>query len=219
LSGVVVDANGAPVPYAFIDLDPAEAGLINEGQQERADEHGAWTVHHLTPGKYHVSAQVDGLGVAIVDVTSPARDVRIALGGTTQLSGTVLGPSQATSFTFIPGTCEIGGHHLSLPYTPRVVRVVGGKFTIDEPVPACTLTFHVVLGGNQYPQTHALSPGASTFAIDPDHDVREALAEDGLPSAAPIGNGVELDNFDGNDEGDGSEASEASEGNGDDDRG
>src|SRR5206468_2809535 len=40
LEGIVVDATGAPVPFAFLDIEPLDPGIT--GQQERADAAGQW---------------------------------------------------------------------------------------------------------------------------------------------------------------------------------
>ncbi|MBA2540808.1 MAG: carboxypeptidase regulatory-like domain-containing protein, partial [Deltaproteobacteria bacterium] len=42
IEGLLVDADGAPVPFAFIDLEPLDPGGVS--QQERTDANGTWGV-------------------------------------------------------------------------------------------------------------------------------------------------------------------------------
>ncbi|HET9620432.1 MAG TPA: carboxypeptidase-like regulatory domain-containing protein [Kofleriaceae bacterium] len=195
LTGTLVDATGAPVANAYIDIDPAEPRLIKDGQQERTDGNGRWAVHHLPPGAYVVSAQVEGLGVAVVEVSAPASQVRIALGGTGRLTGRVPGLGDRASFVFLPGTCRLNGRVMVLAPSARAVPVVGERFVIDD-VPACELTFHAVIDGEQWSVTQPVIAGQPAMPILDRRGPLEGLAEDGLPGTPSIGTGVAIDGLD-----------------------
>jgi len=143
LTGVVVDADGAPVPGAFLDLLPlADDGLA---QQERADSSGEFAFFSQPAGRHVLSAYVPGEGVAAIELNVPARDVRLQLGGTGGIEGTVTGMVSG-SFTFVAEHCMAGGAGGGWPVVgmrtsapiARLVRVEQGSFFIDD-LPACTL--------------------------------------------------------------------------------
>jgi protocatechuate 3,4-dioxygenase beta subunit len=143
LTGVVVDMDGRPVPGAYLDLLPLEIDGL--AQQERADAGGEFAFFSQPAGRHVLSAYVPGEGVAAIEISVPARAVRLELGGTGGIEGTVTG-LQSGSFTFIAERCLEGdggdewpvvGMRTSTTAT-RMVRVVDGSFFIDD-LPACTL--------------------------------------------------------------------------------
>ena len=141
LSGTVVDATGAPVPLVYLDVRPRSAGVL--GQQERADATGTWSVFELVPGPYRLVASVPGRGIAVRDVTAPARDVRIALSGTGRIAGTtseLANGAIAVELTSCSDAMDAANQPMKIAHEPRLVRVRGGRFAIDD-VPACHLTF------------------------------------------------------------------------------
>ncbi|MBW2275960.1 MAG: carboxypeptidase regulatory-like domain-containing protein [Deltaproteobacteria bacterium] len=142
-TGVVVDVDGVAVPGAFLDLLPLQPGGL--AQQERADLSGAFAFFSQPSGPHVLSAYVPGEGVAAIEVTVPARDVRLQLGGTGGIEGTVKGLVNG-SFTFVAEQCLEGGAGADWPVVgmrtlatiSRVVRVEEGRFFIDD-LPVCTL--------------------------------------------------------------------------------
>jgi hypothetical protein len=143
LTGVVLDMDGLPVPGAFLDLLP----LHHDGlaQQERADRDGGFAFFSQPAGRHVLSAYVPGEGVAAIEVSVPARQVTLQLGGTGGVEGTVEGIDTG-SFTFVVEQCLEGvgsdewpvvGMRTSATAT-RLVRVEQGRFFIDD-LPACNL--------------------------------------------------------------------------------
>lgn len=133
MSGVVVDANGDPVPLAYLDILPTTNAAGAFGQQERADEQGRWHIYDMVPGEYSVRVQAGSRGVAEQTVMSPSKDTRLVLSGTGRIEGTT---SELAEGSFIAVLMSCGGVPLS--HEPRLVSVSGGRFTIDD-VPACDL--------------------------------------------------------------------------------
>ena len=88
MSGVVVDANGDPVPLAYLDITPTTNANGAFGQQERADEQGRWHIYDMVPGEYSVRIQAGSRGVADQTVMSPSKDTRLVLSGTGRIEGT-----------------------------------------------------------------------------------------------------------------------------------
>jgi hypothetical protein len=141
LAGVLVDATGAPVPHAYLDLAPLSPGGL--GQQERSDDQGRWAIYRVPPGRYRIAAQADGLGVATAVVAAPHHDVRLALGGTGRLEGT----TRATgSLEVLLGACLDGDGVTGLPPSHRLVAIRDGHFTVDD-LPACDLQLAAVWRG------------------------------------------------------------------------
>ena len=143
ITGTVVDALGAPVPLAFVDvmpLDPQPVGL-GASQQERADASGAFEVYELPPGRYKVSANAPGRGVIEETIKVPRADLKLALGGTGRIVGTT---SELANGSFEVTLLHCGAKDNPLPvaHEPRIVPVIGGRFAIED-VPACPLTFAV----------------------------------------------------------------------------
>jgi hypothetical protein len=144
LEGTVLSPEGEPLAGAFIDIEPLQRGGM--AQQERADSFGEWAFYSLPPGAYTLSAYVPGHGVAAQPAVVPSRGVRLTLGGTGAIAGTVTG-MQDGSLLFSIDQCLLptadgrsaafGG--ITMPRTTRVVPVVSGTFYIDD-VPACVVT-------------------------------------------------------------------------------
>ncbi len=139
LAGTIVDANGRPVPLAYLDITPLDP-FVN-GQQERADAAGNWHVYDMPPARYRITASAPGLGIADTVVVAPRQDLRLVLGGTGRIAG--------TTTDLVSGSLEVAFLHcgpkdqpLLVTHQPRIVPVVGGRFTIDG-APACALTLAV----------------------------------------------------------------------------
>ncbi len=143
ISGVVVDAQDRPVPLAYLDVQPLDRmmGQVVGGQQERGDAAGNWHVYDMPAARYRVTGTAPGLGIVDTTVVAPRQDVRLQLGGTGRIVG--------TTSTLVTGSVEVsflfcGSKDLPLfvAHEPRIVPVVGGRFTIER-APACTLTMAV----------------------------------------------------------------------------
>ncbi|MBV8760789.1 MAG: carboxypeptidase regulatory-like domain-containing protein [Deltaproteobacteria bacterium] len=137
LTGAVVDASGAPVPFAYLDLTPLDDQ--GPGLQERADAAGKFTVFDAAPGRYKLVATAAGAGITSDVVIAPKADLRVQLAGTGRIEGTATDLANG-SFEVAFESCKLG-NDLEVPvaHEPRLVVVHGGRFTIDN-VPACPLT-------------------------------------------------------------------------------
>jgi hypothetical protein len=138
IEGTLVDENGAPVPFAFVDFAPQTPGGI--GQQERTDAEGRWQVFSMPNGQYRISASAAGHGVTVATVTSPARDVALQLGGVGRIEGTTTLLANGT-FELSDVTCadaQRGRGGIRLAQQHRLVQVTAGHFTIDD-LPACNV--------------------------------------------------------------------------------
>lgn len=136
LEGVLVDAVGGPVPFAYLDVSPLDLGGI--GQQERTDALGRWQVHRLPRGRYSIRAYAAGRGTVDAIVRSPDRGVELALGGVGRLVGTTT-LLESGSFTVTRMTCqETSPRTVSRSLERRLVVVRAGRFVIDD-LPACAL--------------------------------------------------------------------------------
>ena len=138
IEGTLVDENGAPVPFAFVDFAPQSPGGI--GQQERTDAEGRWQVFSMPSGQYRISASAAGHGVTVATVTAPARDVALQLGGVGRIEGTTTLLANGT-FELTDVTCadaQRGRGGIRLAQQHRLVQVTAGHFTIDD-LPACNV--------------------------------------------------------------------------------
>jgi len=138
IEGILVDASGAGVAFAFIDLAPLDPGGIS--QQERTDADGKWSVFHMPTGRYHLTAHAPGRGVVAATVNSPQAAVRLALGGIGRIEGTTALLANG-SFELRLVSCADGTARVAIPEDRRLVTVTGGRFALDN-VPACDL--HVI---------------------------------------------------------------------------
>jgi len=163
ITGTLVDKAGEPVGATFLDLQPLGRGGIN--QQERTDQAGRFEIYHVLPGRYRITAQAEGRGVATQTIVSPASGVRLELGGSGRIEGTT--PKLTSgSFELLLGTCVNPTGAITLPQSHRVVTVTDGHFTVDD-LPACELSFGTLWHGQRVPQ-HASIPagGAAHVALD-----------------------------------------------------
>ena len=131
LEGTLVDAHGAPVALAYLNvtpLDPSTPSL-----QERTDGEGHWAVYNTPAGQYQVTAQAPGRGVVVTTIVAPSRDVKLQLGGVGRIEGTARELDNG-SFEVDFETCN----GMAIAHEPRVVPVAGGRFAIDD-APACDL--------------------------------------------------------------------------------
>jgi hypothetical protein len=132
LDGVLVDAGGAPVAHATIDVASLEGGA---GQLERTDAQGRWRVYQLEAGRYRITAYAPGRGVVAEEVTAPRAQVRLQLGGTGRLVGRT--PRLASgSFELELKRCSGEESSIRLPTERRLVAVIDHAFVIDD-APAC----------------------------------------------------------------------------------
>jgi hypothetical protein len=136
MAGTVVNADGTPARFAFLDIFALSADGIN--QQERADADGNWGVFAMPPGDYRISVFVPDGGVVTQTVTSPASNIRLVLGGTGSIAGKVAGIDDG-SFTMELGGCDDGVGREDRVKRQLVVPIRGGTYRVDT-VPACTQT-------------------------------------------------------------------------------
>ena len=160
LEGVLVDARGAPVGHAYLDLSPLDPEGI--GQQERTDDDGHWAVYNLPRGRYRCTAQADGLGVASQLVASPRAGLRLELGGTGRLTGRA--PIARGSFALQINACIDAAGVVGLPPSHRRVTIRDGRFAVDD-LPACDLSFTASWNGHSVASHVAIPPGG-TAQID-----------------------------------------------------
>jgi hypothetical protein len=147
LDGSIVDASGAPVPFAYIDIQPLDNQTV--GQQERADAAGKWHVYEMPPGRYDVIATAPGRGVVTQVVVAPRTEIKIQLAGTGRIEGTTTDMGTGSFEAWFEG-CQLrqninvagGLPPVDIAHEPRIVQVRGGRFTIDN-VPACALTLGI----------------------------------------------------------------------------
>jgi hypothetical protein len=137
LGGTLIDAQGHPVPLAFLDITPLDRGV--GGQQERADASGAWHVYDMPAGRYQITATAPGRGVITTVVVAPRTDILLQLGGTGRLAGTIPAVVDG-SFELAFHQCGPSTNPVEIDDDPRLVVVRGGRFSVDR-VPACALTF------------------------------------------------------------------------------
>ena len=140
LDGTIVDASGAPVPFAYIDVQPLDGQAI--GQQERADAGGAWRVYEMPPGRYEVIATAAGRGIVTQTIVAPRTDLRIQLGGTGRIEGTTTDLGSGSFEAWFDGCTVSPDIPVPIAHEPRIVQVRGGRFTIDD-APACALGLEI----------------------------------------------------------------------------
>lgn len=164
IAGVVVDAAGAPVPFASVSArfrrDIVRDDDLHPGASATTDERGAFTLEGLDPGTYELTAR-EGARIARAEgVAAGAEGVTLRLAATGRIRGTVRGGttgapvasfsvvaarhrgplereySAATSFFDATGAYEIGD---LLPGTYAVTAAGLGhapSATVDVTVPA-----------------------------------------------------------------------------------
>lgn len=146
LEGTVVDGNGDPIPFAYIDVQPLDDAAM-AWQQERADASGRWHVYEMPPGRYEVIATATGRGIVHQTVVSPHADVQIRLAGTGTIEGTTtdLGSGSFEAWfddCQVPQSSGVASPTIEIAHEPRIVQVRGGRFTIVD-APACPLTMEI----------------------------------------------------------------------------
>ena len=93
IQGTVVDADGAPVGQAQLQVNPVgptQGPRMNTWGMSEAG--GTFSIGPMQPGRYSINAHgPDGAAGPAVEVSAPAADVRVALGRSLSVSGKVLG--------------------------------------------------------------------------------------------------------------------------------
>jgi hypothetical protein len=133
IAGVVVSADGKPVPFAFLDITALTAGGLN--QQERADADGRWGVYAMPPGDYRIQVFVPEGGVVNTIVTAPVSGLELRLSGVGSIAGAVKGIDTG-SFTLELGGCDDGSGRNDRVRRTIVVPVRAGNYRVDG-IPAC----------------------------------------------------------------------------------
>ncbi len=183
IAGVLVDASGAPVPLAFMDLAPLDDNGIS--QQERSGGDGNWGVFSMPAGRYQLTAYAPGRGVISTVVTSPSNGVRLQLGGTGAAVGTVTGFTTGSLEVVITG-CTIDGDAIKISEDARLISVRDGKFSLTA-LPACDLTARAKWRDVVRPLRFTVTAGGSTqVALDFENDV-PAIDPDDEPFDDPEG--------------------------------
>lgn len=140
VAGAIVDASGAPVPFAYVDLTPLDDQ--GPGQQERADAAGKFSVFDAPPGRYKLVATGAGQGITSDVIVAPRADLRVQLQGTGRIDGTATDLANG-SFEVAFESCKLAPDlEVPVAHEPRLVVVRGGRFSIDN-VPACPLTLNL----------------------------------------------------------------------------
>lgn len=176
IGGTLVDERGTPVPMAFFDLEPLDEGGLS--QQERSGADGTWGVFAMPAGRYQLTAYAPGRGVISTIVTSPSANVRLQLGGTGTLEGTVKGFTTG-SFELVFASCSVDGNRVKITEVARLVSVRGGRFTVDG-LPACELTARAKWRDTVHGLTVSLAPNTKT-PVELDFEGGAAAVEDDAP--------------------------------------
>lgn len=166
IEGTLVDHDGKPVPFAFVDLQPLGQGGI--GQQERTDAQGHWAVYAMPMGDYRVTAAVNGAGVVDQNVPSPQQGVQLRLSGVGKIEGTTSSLANG-SFELALTGC---GDAVSLPNASRIVTVTNGRFVVDD-VPACEVTVDATWHGHRTIGSASVTAGGTSnleLALGPPHE-------------------------------------------------
>ena len=165
IDGVLLDHDGRPVPFAFVDLAPLDNGI---GQQERTDAEGHWAVYAMPAGSYRATATATGAGVVEQTIASPRHGVQLRLSGLGSISGTT-GSLANGSFELALEAC---GDSLKLPAESRIVTVTGGRYRVDD-VPACELTVAATWHGHKTVALASVPDGGSAevaLLLGPPHE-------------------------------------------------
>jgi hypothetical protein len=151
IEGVVVDAAGRPVPLAYLDVTPLDTSAPH--QTERASSNGTFRVFDAPAGRYVLTVDAPGRGVGSTTTTSPTRDARLSLGGTGRIAGTVTGIANGSfevAFESCADVVDASLRPVRVAHEPQIVRVIGGRFTIDG-APACKLALTARWRGTEKP--------------------------------------------------------------------
>jgi hypothetical protein len=87
ITGVVVDASGAPVPHPAISMNRVEKEMQFWPRKVDTDEHGGFTIHDLPPSTYEIRASNGKLG-------APAQTVKLERDGQVKLQFVVTQPAE-----------------------------------------------------------------------------------------------------------------------------
>lgn len=63
ITGTIVDSSGAPLPFAFVDVEPLDGGVA---QQERADGDGRFAIFDAPAGRYKLSNEDAGATATVL---------------------------------------------------------------------------------------------------------------------------------------------------------
>lgn len=145
IDGLVVDAQGAPVPGADVSVRPAprpngedsEEALAAHAYYPRAvEERGRFTISGLEPGqRYVLAAATEGALSEEVTVQAPARGVRLALAALPRISGRVIDRAGAPVPQF-----DVDGTSFEAP---------DGRFEVVSASPERVQTIYVMATGFQ----------------------------------------------------------------------
>jgi protocatechuate 3,4-dioxygenase beta subunit len=173
ISGVVVDASGDPVPFAYVDVEPLDVG--RQGQQERADAAGRFGIFDLWGGRYQLTAAAAGRGIAVTTVAVPRGDeLKLQLTGTGRIEGTTTALANGTlqvAFDSCFDALDLQKRPMEIAREPRLVTVTGGRFAIDD-APACDLQLHARWRDQIIPARVVVPPaqtGHLELALGPPH--------------------------------------------------
>jgi hypothetical protein len=159
LAGTIVDAQGDPVPLAFLDIAPLDGGT--NSQQERANAAGAFEVFEMPPGRYEIQATAAGRGVISTMVVGPRTDISLQLSGAGRLSGTTTELVDGT-FELVLHQCGATPRPQELDEDTRLVVVRGGRFSVDQ-VPACAVTFSAQWRDRVVTGSAVVEPGKTAY--------------------------------------------------------
>ncbi len=136
LRGVVVTADGTPVPQAFVSA--MQAGTFADMYATVTDAAGAFEFLGMTPGPYRL--QFDG-GTDAVTVRSGARDVRLVQRATPafRLRGTLVDPEGRP----VPAAVVAVGFPNGQGLTWHTHPAGGGRFDLPVPSPDVRVTVEV----------------------------------------------------------------------------
>jgi hypothetical protein len=137
LEGTIVDADGAPVPHAFVDIF---GDGNDQSQQERGDANGHWQAFHLPAGRYRVDTSAPGKGFAATRITAPSANITLQLSGTGRIEGTTTPAIDGVLRTSWLACVDRAS--AALVPEPRAIVVTAGRFAIDD-APACELAMLV----------------------------------------------------------------------------
>ncbi len=166
LRGTITDAAGAPVPFAFLDVEALDPLLPS--QQERGDAEGRWEVYDLPAGRYQIKATAAARGIAVTTVALPRDEVvALQLGGTGRIEGTTTALANGTIEDTLDAcfdALDLARRPMPIAHEPRLVAVTGGRFAIDD-APACDLLF-TARWRDQKVATRVAVPPAKTAHVE-----------------------------------------------------
>jgi hypothetical protein len=163
ISGILVDHEGQPVPFTFVDLAPLDPGGM--GQQERTDATGHWQVFAMPAGRYRFTAQSPDRGVASLEVRSPQTDAKVVLGGLGRIEGTASRIANG-SFEMSFEACNDDTSSIHLENQRRIVSVRDGHFAIAD-VPACSsLQYRAIWRGDDLRAGEVAVPSGAIATMD-----------------------------------------------------